>query len=54
MFFGTKAFPNVALLRLLREEDVGADAAAPASCSARGGLSGDELVVHGNNKDDDS
>ena len=40
VFFGAKAFPNVALLRLLREEGIGADVAAVG-----------ELVVHGNNKD---
>ena len=54
VFYGTKAFPNVALLRLLREEGVGADVAAPGELAfARAaGLSGDELVVHGNNKDE--
>jgi len=52
VFYGTKAFANVSLLRLLREEGVGADVAAPGelafACAA--GLTGDELVVHGNNK----
>ena len=53
VFFGAKAFPNVALLRLLREEGIGADVAAAASSRSRAqpGLTGDELVVHGNNKD---
>ena len=53
VFFGTKAFPNVAVLRLLREEGIGADVAAAGELAfARAaGLSGDELVVHGNNKD---
>ena len=53
MFYGTKAFPNVALLRLLREEGIGADVASAGELAfARAaGLSGDELVVHGNNKD---
>ena len=54
VFYGTKAFPNVALLRLFREERVGADVAAAGELAfARAaGLSGDELVVHGNNKDE--
>ncbi len=54
VLFGTKAFPNVALLRLLREEGIGADVAAPGELAfARAaGLSGNELVVHGNNKDE--
>jgi diaminopimelate decarboxylase len=53
VFFGTKAFANVALLRLLREEGVGADVASAGELAfARAaGLGGDELVVHGNNKD---
>ena len=29
--YGTKAFPNVALMRLLREEGIGADVASPES-----------------------
>lgn len=53
IFYGTKALPNVALLRLLHEEGVGADVAAPGELAfARAaGLGGDQLVVHGNNKD---
>ncbi len=52
--FGAKAFPNVALLRLLREEGVGADVASAGELAfARAaGLTGAELVVHGNNKDE--
>ncbi len=55
VFFGTKAFPNVALLRLLREEGIGADVATAGELAfARAaGLSGAELVVHGNNKDEE-
>jgi diaminopimelate decarboxylase len=51
--FGTKAFPNVAILRLLREEGVGADVASAGELAfARAaGFSGSEIVVHGNNKD---
>ena len=54
VFYGTKAFPNVAVLRLLREEGVGADVASSGELAfARAAdLSGDDLVVHGNNKDE--
>ena len=53
VFFGTKALPNVALLRLLREEGIGADVASAGELAfaAAAGLGGGELVVHGNNKD---
>ena len=53
VFYGTKALPNVAVLRLLREEGVGADVASAGELAfaAAAGLGGDELVVHGNNKD---
>jgi diaminopimelate decarboxylase len=55
VFFGTKAFPNVALLRLLQQEGIGADVATAGELAfARAaGLSGAELVVHGNNKDEE-
>jgi diaminopimelate decarboxylase len=54
VFFGTKAFPNVALLRLLRAEGIGADVATAGELAfARAaGLPGADLVVHGNNKDE--
>ena len=54
VFYGTKAFPNVELLRLLREEEVGADVASAGELAfARAaGLAGGDLVVHGNNKDE--
>jgi diaminopimelate decarboxylase len=53
VFYGTKAFANVAVLRLLREEGIGADVASAGELAfARAAdLDGDELVVHGNNKD---
>jgi diaminopimelate decarboxylase len=53
VFFGTKALPNVALLRLLREQGIGADVAAAGELAfaTRAGLHGGDLVVHGNNKD---
>jgi diaminopimelate decarboxylase len=52
VFYGTKAFANVALLRLLGEEGIGADVASSGELAfARAaGLSGGTLVVHGNNK----
>lgn len=51
--FGTKAFANVAVLQLLREEGIGADVASAGELAfARAaGFRGDEIVVHGNNKD---
>ena len=54
VFYGTKAFPNVALLELFREESVGADVAAAGELAfaRRAGLAGADLVVHGNNKDE--
>ena len=54
VFYGTKAFANVAVLRLLRDEGVGADVASSGELAfARAaGLTGDALVVHGNNKDE--
>jgi len=52
--FGTKAFANLAVLRLLREEGIGVDVASAGELAfARAaGFHGDEIVVHGNNKDD--
>lgn len=54
VFYGTKAFPSVAVLRLLREERVGADVASAGELAFAhaAGLTGDALVVHGNNKDE--
>jgi diaminopimelate decarboxylase len=52
--YGTKAFPNVAVLRLFREEGLGADVATSGELAyaSMAGLTGPELVVHGNNKDE--
>ena len=52
VFYGAKAFPNVAVLRLLREEGIGADVASAGELAFAhaAGLTGGELVVHGNNK----
>jgi diaminopimelate decarboxylase len=53
VFFGAKALPNVAVLRLFREEGIGADVASGGELAfaEAAGLTGTELVVHGNNKD---
>jgi diaminopimelate decarboxylase len=52
--YGTKAFGNVAVLRLLREEALGADVATSGELAfARlAGFAGDTLIAHGNNKDE--
>jgi diaminopimelate decarboxylase len=53
--FGTKAFPNVSLLRVLRSEGIGADVATPSELAfaLEAGMQGEELLVHGNNKSED-
>jgi diaminopimelate decarboxylase len=55
VLYGTKAFPNLALLRLLAAEGFGADVSTlgELECARRAGLPGDRIVVHGNNKSDD-
>jgi diaminopimelate decarboxylase len=52
--YGTKAFPNVAVLRLLAELGVGADVstAGELAFALRAGVPAELLVVHGNNKSD--
>src|SRR5262249_35931696 len=52
--YGTKAFPNVALLRLLAAEGLGADVSTLGELefARRAGVPGDRLVFHGNNKSD--
>jgi diaminopimelate decarboxylase len=54
IFYGTKAFPNVALLRLLRDEGIGADVASAGELAFAhaAGLTGADVIVHGNNKDE--
>ncbi len=54
VFYGTKAFANLAVLRILHEEGIGADVASAGELAfARtAGLAGDDIVVHGNNKDE--
>jgi diaminopimelate decarboxylase len=53
--FGTKAFPNVALLRLFAEEGLGADVSTlgELAFARAAGLEGERIVFHGNNKSDE-
>jgi diaminopimelate decarboxylase len=55
LFYASKAFPNVALLRLLAEEGLGADVASlgELAFARAAGLEGERLVVHGNAKSDE-
>jgi diaminopimelate decarboxylase len=50
--YGTKAFPNVALMRILAEEGIGADVSTLGELrfAQAAGIAGEDLVVHGNNK----
>ena len=53
--YGTKAFANVALLRVLMEEGVGADVSTlgELAFAREAGLDGSRILFHGNNKSDD-
>ena len=53
--YGTKAFPNVALMRLLAEEGIGADVSTlgELTFAQQAGIEGERLIVHGNNKSDE-
>jgi diaminopimelate decarboxylase len=53
--YGTKAFPNVALLEVLAEEGLGADVSTRGELefALRAGLPGERIVFHGNNKSDE-
>ena len=53
--YGTKAFANVALLRVLAEEGIGADVSTigELAFAQAAGLTGDRILFHGNNKSDD-
>ncbi|MDQ3067929.1 MAG: diaminopimelate decarboxylase [Actinomycetota bacterium] len=53
--YGTKAFPNVAVMRLLVEEGLGADVSTlgELAFAQRAGVPAERLVVHGNNKTDE-
>jgi diaminopimelate decarboxylase len=50
--YSVKAFPNVTLLRLFREEGLGADVSTLGELefALRAGIAGPEIVLHGNNK----
>ena len=50
--YGTKAFPNVAIMQLLAEEGIGADVSTLGELrfAEAAGIAGGALVVHGNNK----
>jgi diaminopimelate decarboxylase len=53
--YGTKAFPSIALLRILAEEGVGADVSTlgELAVASAAGIPGDRILFHGNNKSDD-
>jgi diaminopimelate decarboxylase len=53
--YGTKAFPNVEVLRILAEEGLGADVSTLGELrfAQAAGIPGERLVVHGNNKSDE-
>ena len=53
--YSLKAFPNVALLRLLAAEGFGADVSTLGELefARRAGIEGERIVVHGNNKSDE-
>jgi diaminopimelate decarboxylase len=53
--YSLKAFPNVALLRLLGAEGFGADVSTlgELAFARRAGIEGERIVVHGNNKSDE-
>jgi diaminopimelate decarboxylase len=55
VLYGSKAFPNVAVLRLFAEEGLGADVSTfgELAFARAAGLEGDRLVVHGNGKSDE-
>jgi diaminopimelate decarboxylase len=53
--YGTKAFPNVAVLRLLGAEGLGADVSTGGELefALHAGIPGERLLFHGNNKSDE-
>jgi diaminopimelate decarboxylase len=53
--YGTKAFPSIALLRVLAEEGIGADVSTlgELAFASAAGIPGDRILFHGNNKSDD-
>ena len=55
LFYGTKAFANVALLQVLANEGFGADVSTlgELAFAQAAGLAGERLIFHGNNKSDE-
>jgi diaminopimelate decarboxylase len=53
--YGTKAFPNVAVMRILGRLGLGADVSSlgELAFALRAGIPGERIVVHGNNKADE-
>jgi diaminopimelate decarboxylase len=53
--YGTKAFSNVALLRVLAEEGIGADVSTlgELAFANAAGIPGERMLFHGNNKSDE-
>ncbi len=53
--YGVKAFPNVAVMEILAEEGIGADVSTLGELrfALAAGITGELLVVHGNNKSDE-
>src|SRR5690348_16756730 len=53
--YGTKAFANVAILRLLAAEGLGADVSTQGELAfaLRAGIPGERILFHGNNKSDE-
>jgi diaminopimelate decarboxylase len=53
--YGTKAFANVALLRLLADEGIGADVSTlgELAFACEAGIPGERILFHGNNKSDE-
>src|SRR5215211_4442094 len=53
--YGSKAFPNLSVLRVFDEEGLGADVSTlgELQLAVRAGIPGEGLVVHGNNKSDE-
>jgi diaminopimelate decarboxylase len=55
VLYGSKAFPNVAVLRLFAEEGIGADVSSlgELAFARAAGIEGAQLVLHGNAKSDE-
>ncbi len=53
--YGAKAFPNLAVMRILFEEGIGADVSTLGELrfAEAAGIPGESMVVHGNNKSDE-